>query len=107
MAFAFLLQIVASYLLTDQSLMGGLYDHGTPGEFFLCSGFTFCWAFAIIVLSVLLTRRDSALSVVFPTLYSITAVLVIVSVCTDFQQRYDFYHDASFFLGRETQDAGH
>jgi len=88
--------------------MGGFYDHGTPGEFFLFSGFTFCWATTMTVLSVLLARQDASLSLVFPTIYLLSALLVVLNVFMEFQGRYDYYHDFCFFSQMfERQNEGH
>ena len=104
MALAFLLLLPVSILLTDQALMGGLYDHGTADEFLLCCSFTFGWAVAVIGLSLLLARQDPSLSLVFPTIYFLTAILITLSAFTTFQARYDHYYFFHYYSQIFEQD---
>jgi hypothetical protein len=88
-ALLFVIGIVAPFLFSWLIEIRDLYDHGMPGEFLQTTQFLCGWTLLVITLSFLSARKEPSLSIVFPILWSTTALLVMVVTTNELQLRSD------------------
>ncbi len=102
-AFLFVLGI-AIPILFSWVLFAGNYDHGTAGEALPTAGVMMIWSLAVVASSVELARKLPDVPALLPILFVTTALLVMMAVASDFQRRFDFYHDFYFFNQAQNPD---
>jgi len=68
------------------------YDHGTADEFLLAAQSMILWALFVMALSLLLSRQEPTTSLVFPTIFFLYALQIVISVITNFQDRWAHYY---------------
>jgi hypothetical protein len=97
----FVVAFLQMFTLAPLFAPGDNYDHGMPGEFFPMAAFIICWAFLVTAIALLLVRKDSSLSIVFPLIYLLTAILALNNSCEELQSRADrsyyFYYYSDFY----------
>jgi hypothetical protein len=85
----FLIGFAQLFIFAPLFVPGDLYDHGMPGEFLPMDVIITFWALLVIAASLLLSRRDDSVSVVFPLAYTLTALLILISAAQENQLRTD------------------